>query len=119
LIYNSYLSCGFLFFAVYFSGEYNYLSKFDNYSFSFYLMIAFSMLLTIVLNFSYLKSNEQNSSLFTQLLSNCKDIFITTIAMFTLNDFKANFTTISGIMLSTSGALLFSIKSIIENMRKN
>ena len=34
-----------------------------------------SCLLCVVLNSSYLISNEKNSSLFTQLLSNCKDVY--------------------------------------------
>lgn len=40
------------------------------------------------------------------------------IAIFALNDFNLNFTTTVGVLLSITGALLFSIKSMIENVKR-
>ena len=120
LIYNSYLVTPLLLVAMVVTGELGRLMLFindNNVDFKFGLTLLGSCLLCVILNSSYLISNEKNSSLFTQLLSNCKDIFIALISLVILKDFKPTFKTIAGIILSTLGALVFSFKSIKDNIR--
>ena len=38
--------------------------------------------------------------------------------MYFLNDFQPTFLTLGGVALSTLGALLFSLKTIMENIKK-
>lgn len=119
LVYNSYLATPILFSLIIITGEYENLLKFDKFSLGFIITLFTSCIFTLILNSTYFISNEQNSSLFTQLFSNCKDVFISSIGWFILGDFKATFTAVLGILFSTSGALLFSIKSMIQNMKRN
>lgn len=118
LIYNSYLVIPINMILAYYTGEFDRLSKFDNFSIEFFMYLIVSCLLTAVLNASFFISNEANSSLFTMLCSNCKDVFITLIAFFMLKDFDLSFKIVFGLLISTMGALLFSIKSIMENIKK-
>jgi hypothetical protein len=74
LVYNGYLATPLLFIGIFLSGEYKSLLAYDGFCFGLCFWLALSLLLTIVLNSSYFLSNEKNSSLFTQLLSNCKVI---------------------------------------------
>lgn len=115
LIYNSYLVTPLLLIAIFASGEAKRLMQFEGICVSMGMTLLMSCLLCVVLNSSYLISNEKNSSLFTQLLSNCKDVFIAGISLGILKDFKPTFNTVAGMLISTMGALVFSIKSIKEN----
>lgn len=72
LIYNGYVSVPILFVLVFITGEYEKLLKYQNYSIGFFFTLFISCAFTLVLNSSYFISNERNSSLFTQLFSNCK-----------------------------------------------
>jgi hypothetical protein len=72
LMYNGYLATPLLFLGIFLSGEYKSLLAYDGFCFGLCFWLFLSLLLTIVLNSSYFLSNEKNSSLFTQLLSNCK-----------------------------------------------
>lgn len=84
IIYNSYMITPFMFFLIFATGEYvKVLEFFNNQSakgiiseVGFLLLLFVSCSMTIVLNLSYFISNEKNSSLFTQLLSNCKVILL-------------------------------------------
>jgi hypothetical protein len=72
LVYNGYLATPILFACIFISGEYKSLMAYDGLCLGLYFWLMLSLMLTIVLNSSYFLSNEKNSSLFTQLLSNCK-----------------------------------------------
>ena len=122
LIYNSFLITPFLLVLIIISGEGNrlllYLEKNkDNNLLGLYLGLLSSCILCLILNSSYFFSNEKNSSLFTQLFGNCRDILVTGLSMITLRDFVPTFKTIFGLVLSTFGALFFSMKSMIKNMK--
>ncbi len=124
LVYNSYLSQPILIAAIFIRGEYkkvflyfnneNIIDKNYYYGFLFYLFISCS--LCIILNSSFLLSNEKNSSLFTQLLSNSKDILFSCLSYFILKNNKLTLRIIIGLIISTIGALLISMKSISENL---
>ena len=72
LVYNGYLATPILFSCIFISGEYKRLMAYDGYSYGLISLVLLSMSLAVVLNSSYFISNEKNSSLFTQLLSNSK-----------------------------------------------
>ena len=67
-------------------------------------------------NSSLFLSNEKNSSLFTQLLSNSKDILISFLSYFILKNNNLTIKIIIGLILSTVGAIFISMKSISENL---
>ena len=125
LVYNSYLSQPILIAAIFIRGEYkkvflyfnneNIIDKNYYYGFLFYLFISCS--LCIILNSSFLLSNEKNSSLFTQLLSNSKDILFAFLSYFILKNNKLTIRIIIGLIISTTGALLISMKSLSENLK--
>jgi drug/metabolite transporter (DMT)-like permease len=125
LVYNSYLSQPILIVAIFIRGEYkkvflyfnneNIIDKNYYYGFLFYLFISCS--LCIILNSSFLLSNEKNSSLFTQLLSNSKDILFAFLSYFILKNNKLTIRIIIGLIISTAGALLISMKSLSENLK--
>ena len=125
LVYNSYLSQPILIAAIFIRGEYkkvflyfnneNIIDKNYYYGFLFYLFISCS--LCIILNSSFLLSNEKNSSLFTQLLSNSKDILFAFLSYFILKNNKLTIRIIIGSIISTAGALLISMKSLSENLK--
>ena len=121
LVYNSYLSNPVLIMAIFISGEYKKVYNYFNnnidgniYVFFFHLLI--SCALCVLLNSSFLLSNEKNSSLFTQLLSNSKDILFSFLSYFVLKNNKLTLRIVIGLLISTIGALLISMKSISENL---
>ena len=124
LAYNSFLSQPILIIAVIISKEYNkvynyfyndIVDKIYYYQFLFFLFI--SCTLCVILNSSFLLSNEKNSSLFTQLLSNSKDIIMSLLSYFVFQNNKITIRIIIGLIISTIGALLISMKSISENLK--
>ena len=129
LVYNSYLAGPILFTFIFISGEYKkvivffteklYLSgenktegSFSGFAFSTFLCCA----LVIVLNSSFFMSNEKNTSLFTILLSHTKDLFTSILSYFFLagNEFTVKIAL--GLLISTTGGVMFSSKSICDNM---
>ena len=72
-------------------------------------------------NLSFFISNEKNNSLFTQLLSDSKYIFITLLSYFILKTFNFTWKNIIGLILSTLGAVIITISSMYENieLKKN
>ena len=130
LVYNCYLAGPVLFSLIFLTGEYKKLylyiqaeayegtayggEKGSIYSFS--ASILFSCSLLIVLNCGFFLSNESNSSLFTILLANTKDIFTGILSYFVLSGNKFTINIALGLIISTSGAVMFSLKSICENM---
>lgn len=122
LIYNSFIITPVLLIIIIISGEGKRLLLYletnkNNNLLGLYLGLISSCILCLILNSSYFFSNEKNSSLFTQLFGNCRDILVTGLSMFTLRDFVPTFKTIFGLILSTFGALFFSMESIIKNMK--
>ena len=119
LIYCSYLAAPILLTFIFVSGEYNRLVKYiktSEHLGQLCGLLLFNCLLCFTLNSSLFISNEKNSSLFTQLLGNSKDILISFSSLIILKDFKPTFKTIAGLIISTSGAILFSMKSLLENI---
>ena len=123
LVYNSYLSNPILIIAIFVSGEYNKVYNYfynnneeNNFYYGFLFFLFISSTLCVVLNSSFLLSNEKNSSLFTQLLSNSKDILFSFLSYFVLKNNKLTLKIIIGLIISTIGALLISMKSISENL---
>ncbi len=68
------------------------------------------------MNSSFFISNEKNSSLFTQLLSNSKDIIVSLLSYFFLKNNALTIKIVLGLFISTSGAILISMKSICDNL---
>ena len=122
LVYNSYLSNPILILMIFISGEYlhvyNYFcdNNVENFYYGFILFLFISCTLCVILNSSFLLSNEKNSSLFTQLLSNSKDILFSFLSYFVFKNNKLTLRIIIGLIISTFGALLISMKSISENL---
>ena len=123
LVYNSFLANPILIIANLLSGEYKkiieyfQIKSFDGSYFGFCGFLVSSCILCICLNSSFFISNEKNSSLFTQLLSNSKDIIVSLLSYFFLKDNRLSLKIIIGLFISTSGALLISMKSICENLK--
>ena len=122
LVYNSYLANPILIVAILISGEYKkimeyfQIKNFEGTYFGFCGFLISSCALCIMLNSSFFISNEKNSSLFTQLLSNSKDIIISFLSYFFLKDNKLTIKIVIGLFISTSGALMISMKSICDNL---
>ena len=124
LVYNSYLANPILIIAMFISGEYKKIRDyflgdvppFEGSYFGFFFILFISCLMCLILNSSFFISNEKNSSLFTQLLSNSKDIFLSFLSYFFLKNNKLTFKIVLGLIISTIGALLISTKSICDNL---
>jgi drug/metabolite transporter (DMT)-like permease len=129
LVYNSYISGPCLFALIFLSGEYKRLYLYfaeQRYStgvnqeegsfFGFVFFTAFSCTLVIILNSSFFMSNEKNSSMFTILLANTKDLFTSILSYFFLEGNKYTVNIVLGLLISTTGAVMFSSKSICDNM---
>jgi solute carrier family 35 protein len=72
LIYNGYLSVPILLALILITGEYKRLMEYNQYSIGLAVNLFISCAFTLILNSSYFISNAKNSSLFTQIFSNCK-----------------------------------------------
>ena len=127
LVYNSYISGPVLFILILATGEYKRLISYfteekyngENQEGSFHgfiTLLFISCSLCIVLNSSFFMSNEKNSSLFTQLLANTKDLFTCILSRFILAGNKFTFNIVFGLFISTVGAMMFSMKSLCDNM---
>ena len=120
LVYNTFLSCPFLFLGIIFSGEYktviNYFDNGKNYIIIFFILLGSS--LAITLQFCMFLSNEKTSSLFTSMMGQCQNIIVTLIGKFILVGNKFTWNIIGGLLISTVGATIISIKSFIVNMVK-
>ena len=119
IVYNTFLASPILIILIFVSGEYAGIIKYftDNGSKAGFLMgflptLSLICLLVVILNSSCMISNEKNSSLFTSLLANCKDIFISLISCFVIGEFQGTPSIFIGICISTLGALVFSYKNI-------
>ena len=125
LVYNSYLSCPILFTLIFVTGEYkrliNYFTEeqiFEGTYFGALVYLFLFCFFCVLLILSFFMSNEKNSSLFTAMLSNSKDIIITGLSFFWLKGTKFTFFIIGGLLVSTVGAVLIAVKSMLDNTRK-
>jgi drug/metabolite transporter (DMT)-like permease len=129
LVYNSYISGPCLFALIFLTGEYKRLYLYfaeqryltgvnqeEGSLFGFIFFTAFSCCLVIILNSSFFMSNEKNSSMFTILLANTKDLFTSILSYFFLEGNKYTVNIVLGLLISTTGAVMFSSKSICDNM---
>ena len=128
LVYNSYLAGPILFTFIFITGEYRrlilffteekYLSEdktegsFFGFAFSTFLCCT----LVIVLNSSFFMSNEKNTSLFTILLSHTKDLFTSILSYFFLAGNEFTIKIALGLIISTTGGVMYSSKSICDNL---
>ena len=129
LVYNSYISGPVLFILIIVTGEYKKLIEYfaeekylgengEEGSFhGFITMLFISCTLCIILNSSFFMSNESNSSLFTHLMANTKDLFTCILSRFMLAGNKFTVNIVSGLVVSTIGAMMFSLKSIKDNSK--
>jgi drug/metabolite transporter (DMT)-like permease len=127
IVYNSFISCPILFAFIFISGEYKrlyiYLTLsegkiFEGTYFGLFMYLFFFCLFCVALILSFFISNEKNSSLFTAMLSNSKDVIITALSYFFLKGTKFTFLIIGGLLISTVGAVLIAVKSMYDNLRK-
>ena len=125
LVYNSFLSCPILLILIIVSGEYKKLYTyfsgekiFEGTYFGLYINLLSSFGFCVALIMSFFISNEKNSSLFTAMLSNSKDIAITGLSYFLLEGTKFTFYIIGGLFISTLGAVMISVKSMMDNTKK-
>ena len=129
LVYNSYISGPCLFVLIFLTGEYKRLYSYfadqlyltgvnqeEGSFFGFVFFTAVSCSLVIILNSSFFMSNEKNSSMFTILLANTKDLFTSILSYFFLTGNKFTVNIVLGLLISTTGAVMFSSKSICDNM---
>ena len=132
LIYSSYLSGPILLILIFATGEYNKLFLYfkekkynvdnknkNNSLLSFVIINIITCVLVIVLNTSFFMSNENNNSMFTILMANSKDIFLCILSYFILDGNKLSVHIVLGLIISTIGAVMFSSKSIYDNIISN
>ena len=127
LVYNAYLINPILILMTFLSGEYkkiyfyfinyNFNNEYNLYGLYFYLILSCSF--CVILNSSFFLSNEKNSSIITQLLSNSKDIFVSGLSFIMLKDNDFSFKKVFGLLISTIGAILISSKSLLDNLKFN
>ena len=129
LVYNSYLAGPILFCFIFITGEHTkvieffseklYLSgenktegSFSGFVFSTFLCCT----LVIILNSTFFMSNEKNTSIFTILFSHTKDLFTSILSYFFLagNEFTVKIAL--GLLISTTGGVMYSFNAIRENM---
>jgi len=125
LVYNSFISCPILFVLIFATGEYhklyNYFTGekiFEGTYFGAIMYVFFFSFFCVCLILSFFISNEKNSSLFTAMLSNSKDVIITGLSYFWLKGTKFTFFIIGGLLISTVGAVLIAVKSMYDNTKK-
>ena len=125
LVYNSFLSCPILLFFLFLTEEniqlYYYFQEgkiieYGIYS-KFFIVLFLSCSFCIGLIMCLFISNEKNSSLFTSMLSNSKDIIITALSYFFLKNNKFTVNVIGGLLIATVGAVMISLKSIYDNTK--
>ena len=122
LVYNSFLSTPLLLVSIFTFGEFKRLVKYfnDEHDFNyvslfFYLFISCTVVM--ITNSSFFISNEKNTSLFTQLLSDTKYIVITLISYSVLKTFSFTCKNILGLLISTLAAIIITISTLCDNIQ--
>jgi drug/metabolite transporter (DMT)-like permease len=122
LVYNSFLSTPLLLITIFVKGENKKLQVYfsEGHDFS-YINLMFSLIIScsvvMITNSSFFISNEKNTSLFTQLLSDTKYIVITLISHSVLQSFTFTWKNITGLCLSTLAAIIISIATLYDNIQ--
>ena len=122
LVYNSFLSTPILFIIIFISGEYiklyNYFNEEQEFNYIYLLIFLFiSCSIVMITNSSFFISNEKNTSLFTQLLSDTKYIVITLISYSVLKTFSFTWKNVVGLGLSTLAAIIITISTLFDNIQ--
>ena len=122
LIYNSFLVFPILLWTIFVSVEYSRLKLYLNSVHNFYyyrlgIQLFFSCVIELTTNASFFMSNEKNSSLFTQLLSDTKYIVITLISYSVLKSFTFTWKNVTGLGLSTLAAIIITITTLYDNIQ--
>ena len=122
LIYNSYIILPILIIAIFVSGEFSRLKEYFNteHDFHYYglfIELFFSCVIEFTTNTSFFMSNEKNSSLFTQLLSDTKYIFITILSYKVLKTFKFTWKNILGVGITTLAGIIITVNSLYNNIQ--
>ena len=122
LVYNSFLSTPILLIALFVGGEFyrlvNYFKEEHNYNyFGLFFYLFISCFVVMITNSSFFISNEKNTSLFTQLLSDTKYIFITLISYSVLKTFTFTWKNILGLLISTLAAIIITISTLYNNIQ--
>lgn len=102
-------------------GEYSNLifyfkSEHDFSLFGLFLNLFLSMFIMLINNLSFFISNEKNNSLFTQLISDSRYIFITLLSYFILKTFSFTWKNVLGLIITTLGAIIITISTMYENI---
>ena len=122
LIYNSFLIIPILLIAILISGEYTKLKIYFNTEHNFYyyrlcIQLFLSCVIELTTNASFFMSNEKNSSLFTQLLSDTKYIFITILSYRVLKTFVFTWKNILGVAITTLAGIIITVNSLYNNIQ--
>ena len=104
------------------TGEYSRLRTYFNseHNFNYHrlaLQLFFSCLIELITNTSFFMSNEKNNSLFTQLLSDTKYIFITLLSYKVLKTFVFTWKNILGVGITTLAGIIITVNSIYNNIQ--
>jgi len=121
LVYNSFLSTPILLISIFSLGEFGRLVQYfsDEHDFNYIILFFYlfiSCLVVMITNSSFFISNEKNTSLFTQLLSDTKYIFITLISYSVLKTFVFTWKNILGLLISTLAAIIITISTLYDNI---
>ena len=124
LVYNSFLSTPLLFITIFINGEFfkviNYFQEEHDFNYKYLIIYLFlSCSIVMITNASFFISNEKNTSLFTQLVSDTKYIVITFISYFVLKSFAITWKNMTGIIISTIAAIIITINSLYNNIKIN
>ena len=125
LVYNNYLNIPILILCIFISGEakrlYIYFTYENNgsegtlYGLAMYLSI--SCIFCAILTASFFISNEKNSSLLTNLLTNTKTIFTSvTLYLFDKAKNKLSIPIFVGLAMGTLGAIFINAESLFYNL---
>ena len=122
LVYNSFLSTPLLFIYIFINGEFfrliNYFKEEHDFSYIYLIFFLFiSCSIVMITNSSFFISNEKNTSLFTQLVSDTKYIVITFISYVVLRSFAFTWKNITGLFLSTLAAIIITVNSLYDNIK--
>ena len=125
LIYNNYLNMPILILCVFISGEakklYIYFTSENNGSegtvYSLAMYVSISCIFCAILTASFFISNEKNSSLLTNLLTNTKTIFTSvTLYLFDKAKNKLSIPIFIGLGMGTLGAIFINAESLFYNL---
>ena len=124
LVYNSFLSTPLLIITIFVNGEIfkviNYFQESHDFDYKYLILFLFlSCSIVMVTNTSFFISNEKNTSLFTQLVSDTKYIVITLISYFVLKSFNITWKNMTGIIISTIAAIIITFNSLYNNIKVN